>query len=49
MHTTGSVVKLAGQVASVAERTAASAAACATPGVSSVLDELVVRDWERTA
>lgn len=49
VHAKGSEVKLTGQVASLAERTAAAAAVCATPGVSAVLDELVVSDVEATA
>jgi osmotically-inducible protein OsmY len=43
VETNGSEVKLTGEVASVAERTAAMAAARATPGVSTVTDELTVR------
>ncbi len=44
VRTAGSEVTLTGQVPSRAERVAALAAACATPGVSTVLDELVVRE-----
>jgi len=43
VETKGSEVKLTGEVASVAERAAAMAAASATQGVSTVLDELTVR------
>jgi len=44
METDGSDVKLTGKVTSVSERTAALAVACATPGVSTVMDELIVRE-----
>jgi osmotically-inducible protein OsmY len=43
VETNGSAVKLTGEVASVTERTAALATACATPGVSTVADELTLR------
>jgi osmotically-inducible protein OsmY len=42
VHVRGSIVTLSGSVASWAERTAAQGAAWSAPGVSLVVNELVV-------